>query len=85
VVKGTRRGYDRIKAQALSKAAADAKESVRTHRAACPKCKVDDQFPRHCCDDGWTLIKAGQYADTLLRSYLGTNQEGHDHMQGTLW
>jgi hypothetical protein len=84
-MKGTRRGYDRITAQALSRSASDAKEAVRAHRKDCPTCKVDQYFPRRCCDDGWALIKAGQRADTLLKSYLGTEQEGHDHMQGTLW
>lgn len=81
----TRRGLDRIKTAALRQRASDSALAVKHHVSLCPKCRVDDFFPRHCCDDGWGLYKAAKRADNDLSVYLGVHQEGTSNVQETLW
>jgi hypothetical protein len=80
-----RRGLDAIKTRSLKQRAVDAAEQVKHHRTICPRCKMDDSFPRNCCDIGWGLIKEAKRANNFLSVYLGTDQEGTRDEQGTLW
>ena len=80
-----RRGIDAIKTRSLKQRAADLAEKVRAHRVICSRCKVDDSFPAHACDDGWRLLKEHKRAQNFLSVYMGTSPEGTTNDQGTLW
>jgi hypothetical protein len=80
-----RRGLDAIKTRSLRQRSADAAEAVRVHVTGCPRCRKDEFWPRHCCDDGYNLLREAKRAANFLTVYLGNSQEGNSNEQGTLW